>query len=214
MSTGFNPERFDEVMKELRARYEAFAPAPLDLVSQFVYSFLLWEAGAADAERVFKRITAEIVDFNDLRIFLPDEIMSLLGTRYPRGPERALRLRAALNELYQREHAVSFDRLKEAPKRESRQYVETLEGVPPFVSARLTLLGFGGHACPLDERALACLIEDGVFEESTPLDRATASLERHIKAAEGVETHILLMQRREDGGGRGRGGGKKKTRKR
>ena len=198
MSTGFNPDRFDQLLKSLRSRFEAFEPAPLDLVSQFVYSFLLWEAGAAEAERVFRRIAGTIVDFNDLRICLPDEIVEMIGPRYPRVEERAMRLRVALNELYVREHSVSFDRIKDSPKRESRQYVETLEGVPPFVAGRMALLGFGGHACPLDERGLAALISEDVFEPDTPLDRASASLERHVKAAQGVETHILLMQHREE----------------
>lgn len=198
MTTGFNPDRFDALVRELRRRYDVSEPTPLDLETQFVYSFLLWEASAADAERAFKRVTSAVVDYNELRISLPDELVDLLGVRYPRVEERAMRMRAALNELFLREHAVSFERLKDAPKRESRQYVESLDGVPPFVAARVSLLGFGGHAAPLDDRTLERLVEDEVFESGTPLDRAIASLERHIKATHGVETHILLMQRRED----------------
>ena len=45
---------------------------------------------------------------NDLRVSHPQEVVGLLGPRYPRVEERAARLHEALQEIFIREHAVSW----------------------------------------------------------------------------------------------------------
>ncbi len=202
MTTEFHAKPFDALIKKLRDKHGSPAPTPAtDLLEAFVFAFLLWEAEQADAERALKRIAAGVVDFNELRVCLPDEIVSMLGVRYPRAQERAARLKSGLHDVFLREHVVSFDHLRDKPKRAARQYLETLEGAPPFVSARMMVVGFGGHAAPLDERLLGRLTDAGVFDDGLALDRAAGALERHIKAEDAAEAHHLLILGCEDGGG-------------
>lgn len=184
---------FDSLIKRLREKFGAPEPLPLELKDQFVWSFLLWEASLADAERGMKKVQASFIDLNELRVSLVEEIVAVIGPRYPRAEERARRMKSALHSLFLREHAIGFDKLKDMNKRAARQYVEALDSIPHFVSARMALLGLGGHATPLDERMLERLIDEGVFEEGTTLDAATAALERHVKATDAVETHLLLL---------------------
>lgn len=198
---GFYPRVFDALVRKLRERHGQPPPDPRGLLDQFVWSFLLWDAQADDAERALKRIATAVVDFNELRVCLPDEIVSMLGVRYPRAPERAVRLKTSLHDVYLREHAVDFDHLKDKNKRVARQYLDSLDGCPPFVAARMMAVGLGGHAAPLDDRLLARLAGAGVFDEGTALDRAEGLLERHIKAEDALETHLLVMLGCEDGGG-------------
>ncbi|KAK0348203.1 hypothetical protein LTR94_038192, partial [Friedmanniomyces endolithicus] len=54
-------------------------------------------------------------------------------------------------------------------------------------------MGLGGHATPLDDRLLENLIEAGVFDDDATPERAIPALERHVKAEDAVETHMLLM---------------------
>ena len=49
------------------------------------------------------------------------------------------------------------------------------------------------HAVPLEERLLDKLIKAGVFEPETPLDKASGTIERHVKASEGLETYLVLQ---------------------
>lgn len=184
---------FDSLVKRLRDKLGAPEPLPLDLKDQFLWSFLLWEASVADAERAMKKVQSAFIDVNELRVSLVEEIVAVIGPRYPRAEERAKRLKEALHSLFLREHAIGFDHLKEMPKRAARQYIESLDGIPPFVSGRMALLGLGGHATPLDERMLGALIDEEVFEEGVALDAAAAALERHVKATDAVETHMLLL---------------------
>jgi len=183
-----------------------FEPRGEDPIDEFVFSFLLWDAPEARADAAMKRIMAETSDFNDLRVSLPHEIAGILGARYPRVEERALRLRLALNEIFRRENAVSLESLRSRGKKEARDYLQTLEGAPPFVCERVALLCLGGHAAPVDERMLDALVHAGALDDAATVEDAVALLGRHIKAAEALEAHLLLQRWVEDGGAVGEGG--------
>jgi hypothetical protein len=172
-------------------------PALIDpaepLLGEFLRSMLIWEATVADAEAALKRIARNVVDFNELRVCLPDEIVAMLGAGYPRVQERAQRLRAALNELFLREHAVTLQPIADLSKRDAKAYLDSLEGVPPFVSARVCLLCLGVHAAPVDDRILRRLVEAGVVPEDADAEAAAAALERKVRAGEMARVYPLLQ---------------------
>lgn len=192
-TTALNGKAFDGLIRKLREHHGPVTPTQLSLIDQFVWSFLVWEASLAEAERALRKIQSNVVDYNELRVCLPEETVGIIGPRYPRAQERAMRLRAGLQDIYLREHIVSLDHLADAPKRTARQYLDTLDGVPAFVAGRVFLLGLGGHALPLDERLVEKLKEYQMLEEDTTVERAIAALERHVKAEDAPETHLLLV---------------------
>ncbi len=157
-----------------------------------VYSFLLWESTPKHAATGIKQLGDAIIDLNDMRVALPHEIVEITGMRDGIALERTERLRATLNDIFRREHLVTLARLDSISKREVRDYLDGLEGMPSFVSARVTLLGFGGHAIPLDARLQKLLTSEGVFRNGTPMDEAEHWLERQIRAADAVDIALLL----------------------
>lgn len=164
-----------------------------------VYSFLLWESTPEQAAAGLERLGESIIDLNDLRVAMPTEIVETAGMRDSRAHERAERLRATLNDIYCREHVVTLARLETVSKREVRDYLDGLEGMPPFVAARMTLLGFGGHAVPLDARLQQLLTSEGVFQAGIPLEQAEHWLERQIRATDAEEIALLLEGWRDKG---------------
>lgn len=224
MSTANHTAQALGLLRKLRRAYgDPPAPdhsvPPPDPLWHFVYAFLLWDSTAAKADQAMKRVAAAVVDLNELRVCFPEEIGAMLGERYPRVGERAMRLRAALNDIYIREHAVTLEKLKDANKREARQYLSTLDGAPPFVASRVLLLALGGHAIPVDERLLARLVGEGVVEPDATVEKAASLLERVVKAGQGAEAHWALQRWSEEApapssGGRGarKAGGKPKPR--
>lgn len=166
---------------------------PADPIDEFLWSFLLWESTSAKAELALKRILAGAVNNNELRVSLPGEIVGMLGERYPLAEERAVRLRAALDSIFRREHAVSLVHLTLMGKREAKQWLDAIEAVPPFVSARVVLFALGGHAIPLDQRTLDRLIAEELFEPGVALEEATSQLARHIKAADAPDACRLIQ---------------------
>lgn len=190
------------LLKRLRTQHEpvtppAVQPEPPDafdqVVHQLVYSMLLWEASSGQSRAAFKRLRESVVDYNELRVCIADEIGHMLGDRYPLALERALRLRTTLNDLFNRQHAVALAHLKDSPKREARAALDALDGIPPFVAARVALIEFDAHALPCDERLRDLLAKEGVAEDDAPPHEVASWLERHVRHEECLETHLLLQ---------------------
>ncbi len=163
------------------------------ILCEFVRAFMVWENTTAKAAAVIKRLDQSLVDFNDLRICMTDELLRLMGRGVPRLEERAQRLRAALNGVYSREHAVTLEHLATLSKREAREYLESLDGVPRFVSARVMLVCFSAHAAPVDTRIHRRLVEAQAAEADATPDEIAGQLERRVRAGEMPETYALLQ---------------------
>lgn len=163
------------------------------ILCEFVRAFLVWESTTAKAAAVIKRLDQSLVDFNELRICMTDELLRLMGRGVPRVEERAQRLRVALNGVYAREHAVTLEHLATLSKREAREYLESLDGVPRFVSARVMLVCFSAHTAPVDSRILRRLIEAQAAEANASPDEVAGQLERRVRAGEMPETYALLQ---------------------
>lgn len=172
---------------------EPILDADQPVLNEFIRSFLVWEAGVGAARAAARRLAARIVDFNDLRVCLPEDLIAILGERYPLAAERAERIRAALSDLCRRTHAVSMEHVADMAKREAKAYIESLEGVPEFVSARVALLSFEAHAMPMDSRTLARLVDAGAMPDDATPDEAAEQIQRRIKAGELLGTYIGLQ---------------------
>ena len=191
--------RLRTFLDKARAKHKPGTDAPTPafpgedpVVVELVRSFLLWEVGGGAADRAIAAIRRHAVDLNELRVFLPDEIASMLGEGDPRSQERAERLRACLNDIYMREHDVRLTHLLEEGKRDTRHYVETLDGMHPFVAARLVLLCLGGHAFPVDSRLRDALAKArAIPPEQTPQE-AASWVERQVRAGEALPAYLAL----------------------
>lgn len=181
------------VLRKIKGQYEVIELPERSPLEEFIYSFLLWEASAQRADPAFKRLMNHVVDLNELRVCRPSEITAVLGKTYPLVDERAQRLKAALHEIYLREFAVSLDKCVSMNKRDARKYLETLEGMPPYVAARVVLTRLDGHAIPVDDSLLSRLVEAEALEPGLDPARAEGILERHIKAEDALKTHLLLQ---------------------
>lgn len=198
------------LLKKLTNRYGEQQPEPLTagldegvdpLLNLFVYSFLLWDASTGQARAALKRIRETFVDYNELRIAFADEIAAAFGERYPRGYERALRLRSSLHDIFRREHSLSLHSLNELSKREARAYLDSIDGTPAYVSARVLLLGLGGHAIPVDQRIADLLAAEAVLSDDvTDADSAASWLERQIRAGEATPIALVLQAWSDDQG--------------
>ncbi len=162
------------------------------LINEFIFSMLLWEASLSRARTAFEALARGMVDYNELRVSLVEEIVGLIGADYPMAGERALRLRSGLSGIFAREHAVSLASLRDQAKRDARGYLASLSGVPAFVAARVALVGFGTHALPADTRTVAVLASLGILPADLDPERAAGSLEHALRAGEAWSAHIGL----------------------
>jgi len=162
------------------------------LVHELLYAFLLWEAGPALANEGLKAIQEEFVDYNEARIGMSDEVAELLPKKYPLAPERCRRLRAGLNTIFKREHGLSLASLADMSKRDSRAYLDSIEGMTPFVASRITLLGLSAHTFPVDARLVETLSGAGACDEGENPDAVASRLERHFRAGQAAPAYLAL----------------------
>lgn len=187
-------KHWNALLKQLRQEFPVAAPHPPedDLTGLLVRGLLLWEASSHQAELAHQRLRSAFVDLNELRVSMPDDIAQALGERYPLAEERSIRIRAVLHDVFAREHAVSIERLRAAPKRDARHYLVSLDGCPEFASAYVVLHGLDGHAAPVDERLLALLIKAGVVRTGTQTSAVSSWIEHYVPSDECASTCALL----------------------
>lgn len=186
-------KKFAALLSKAQSGYKAEDPPPREPVTQLVVSFLQWGATRKEAEDAFTRLMEVMIDLNDLRVSHPHELLGLIGEEYPEGTQRIIRLRESLNEVYKREHDIQMNTVAGKGKKEQRAYLDTLPGITPYVAAQVTLLSFGGHAMPVDEKLCDLLIEEGCLDDGTDPADAEAYLIRLIKAGDALEAHLALQ---------------------
>ncbi|MEM0915296.1 MAG: hypothetical protein AAGK09_11885 [Planctomycetota bacterium] len=162
------------------------------ILEELLYAFLAWEAGDKKAAPAPAKLAATCVDANELRICLASEIVAALGSTYPKAAERAERIRATLNDIFDREHEVSLASLAAAGKREARQYLDSLEGIPPYVAARTALVALDCHAFPVDDRLRKLLAGESCLPDDETTDSAPGWIERQIRAGEAQPMFLAL----------------------
>lgn len=189
MATDLHPTKLTSLVRKLATATPPELPEQDDPIAVLVFSYLLWEASTEQACEAYGRLLEEIVDFNHLRVCLAHEVVAAIGQRYPRALERCQRLRATLNDIYRREHAVTLTSLESMGKRDIRAYVESLDGIVPFVAARLMMVGFDVHAVPVDDQLRALLIEAKVAADTVEVPELASWITRQVRAGEGLKVH-------------------------
>lgn len=169
---------------------------PLKALVRGAMSFDMPDGRAEDAMRAIDR---EFVDLNELRVATDLEIQELLGVKYPLIERRVAMITQSLNNIFEREHTLSLDRLKTVSKRDARQFLRELPDIHPFVEAYVMLFGFDGHAFPADDEALSHLRGHGIVEDATTIDEAQRFVEHHLKAEECYDLFACLRAGALDG---------------
>lgn len=186
-------KKFASLLKKCLSAYKGEDPPPRDPVAQLIVSYLQWDTTRAKAEDAFVALMNEMIDVNDLRVSHPHELVEVIGEDYPNAVLRMIRLRESLHEVYAREHDIQMHSIAGKGKKEQRAYLDTLPGITPYIAANVTLLSFGGHAMPVDDKLCALLIQEGCLDEGTAPEDAESYLVRQIKAGEALEAHLALQ---------------------
>ena len=168
-------------------------PGVTDATQVLIQSFLVWEWNGSRASSTWARMVEDVTDLNELRVTVVDDYLEYFGGGCPRAEERADRLRSTLRGVFHREHSTDLSGPAGGPKKEFREYLDSLEGMTPFVAARTALIAAGSHAVPVDERTLRLLVKSGVVNSDATIDSASQTMSRLVAAAQGLDTHLALQ---------------------
>jgi hypothetical protein len=193
-----NPSKHADALRSLnrqilkQVKPEPMQPQePLKALVRGAMSFDVSDSKANDAMRLVER---EFVDLNEFRVATDLEIQELLGVRYPQIERRVAMITQGLNYIFEKEHTLSLDRLKEISRRDARNFLRELPDIHPFVEAYVMLHSFDGHAVPVDDQILAMLRDEDVVEEDTELEDAQKFVEHHLKTGEAYPFFVAARQ--------------------
>jgi endonuclease III len=193
-----NANKHSDDLKHLQKRLlKEIKPEPrqtLDALDALVRGAMSYDVTDTRADDAMKAIGKEFVDLNELRVATDLEIQELLGVRYPEIEERVAMITQSLNDIFEREHTMSLDRLKAVSKRDARQFIRELPGITPFVEAYVMLYAFDGNAFPMDLEMLGYLRDQEIVEEEATLEEAQKFVENHVKGEEIYDFYVALRR--------------------
>jgi endonuclease III len=181
-------------MKRLVKEHKPEPKQPQDPLQALVRAAMSFDMPDAKADEAMRHIEREFVDLNELRVATDLEIHEMLGVRYPAIEKRVAMITQSLNNIFEREHTLSLDRLRTVSKRDARKFLSELPDIHPFVEAYVMLFGFDGHAFPLDAELLDYLRDQGIVEEGAGVEEAQKFLEHQLKAEECYDLFLALRR--------------------
>ena len=165
---------------------------PLEPMDHLIVGILRRNASRHQALAALRALREEFVDFNEMRVAPAKDIAELLGKNMPLARLKAEVLTQALNRVLDQTSELGLGKLTELGKRELHAYLREKFALDSYTEAYMTLMVFGGHAVPVDERLLEKLkLEDLVHSEST-VDVARFALEKVVSEKNAVEVYEAM----------------------
>ncbi|MCC6422183.1 MAG: hypothetical protein IT447_01790 [Phycisphaerales bacterium] len=184
-------EGLKSLLKKMLKEHKPQPKEAMEPLKALVRGAMSFDVSDAKADEAMKLIDREFVDLNELRVATDLEIAELLGTKYPAIERRVAMITLSLNHIFEKEHTLSLERLKNVSKRDARQFLRGLPDIHPFVEGYVMLYGFDAPAIPMDDELLEFMREHEIVDEQITLDEAQRFVEHHLKDKECYEFHIL-----------------------
>jgi endonuclease III len=192
-----NASQFETRLKELLARLqsefgEPKDPTTGDVAEEILLGIFGRDTTEAKARDALKRLRTGMVDYNEMRVAAPVDVIEELGPNFPGVREKALGMVRILSTIYEQMETLDLAEMKAKPKREAQKWLSDLPGMDPYTLGRVMLLCFGGHAVPVSTSVLANLQAQGLFEPTVTTAEAQSVLERHVRAQDAMKAFWLL----------------------
>lgn len=193
-----NASQFEARLKDLVGRLQAEFGEPkepasdVDVAEEILLGIFGRDTTEAKARDALARLRAGMVDYNEMRVAAPVDVIEELGPAFPGVREKALDMVRILSTIYEQLETLDLTPMKAKPKREAQKWLSELPRMDPYTLGRVMLLCFGGHAVPVSTSVLANLQAEGLFEPGVSAADAQGIMERHVRAQDAYRTFWLL----------------------
>lgn len=167
-------------------------PAPTEPLHQLAIAAFAVSYGEGHAAKIVDSLLSNMAGWNEVRVSRPAEINKAIGNVVSTTLEPCQRLLNMLEAVYDRENALTLDRLKQLGRREARQYLDSLGGVDEYGVASVALWSLGGHGIPVSDDLLKELRAEGLVHPDATRGEVQAFLERHVSAADAQVFSIVM----------------------
>lgn len=182
--------RFYRSVKPGHARVEK--PEHGDIVAAMVYGIISEKLTEHKARAVVRRFESHFVDYNDLRVSRPDEIIAIIGEDSAAAQQTASSLLEALRAIFEKYNTLSLEVLRKMGKRPARSLLAQLQGMSQFAIDYCMLTALGSHAIPLTETMIKYLRDNELVHPQADEQDIEGFLVRQISADKVYEFYALL----------------------
>lgn len=192
-----NASQFEARLKELLGRLQSEFGEPKDVLTGDVAEEILLgifgrDTTEAKARDALARLRTGMVDYNEMRVAAPVDVIEELGPNFPGVREKAQDMVRILSAIYDQLETLDLTEMKAKPKREAHKWLSDLPGMDSYTLGRVMLLCFGGHAVPVSTSVLANLQAQGLFEPTVTAAEAQSVLERHVRSQDALKAFWLM----------------------
>jgi hypothetical protein len=188
--------RLKEIIHKLQADYGNSEQHPTsgDIIEEILLGILGRDTSEPKARDALQRLRRSMVDFNEMRVAAPGDVVDEIGPNFPDIDFKAQDLVAALSYIYEHLETLDLTEFKAKPKREAGKWLSEVPGIDPYALGRVMLLCFGAHSVPVNRPALGWLQHQGLFDPSVEVSDAQGILERHVRANDAMKVFHLLQR--------------------
>jgi endonuclease III len=188
-------QRLKKLYRGLKRVHPKIEPLSYDdPVDALIYGVVSEKRSLSAAEAAMRAMRRTFINWNDLRVSRPEEIVEVLGDNTPTGRDMAFLLTNALRAVFDVHHTVSLQALKKLGKRPARQAIEKLGGVSRFTVSYCMLTSLQAHAVPLTESMLAYLKQHKVVDAQADEEEIEGFLTRQVPAKNAYEFYAILRE--------------------
>jgi len=171
-----------------------------DIAESLVHAAVLEHVSESAMRAAFKRFGEHFVDFNDLRVSRPEEIVDMLGQDSEEARKVGAGVVRILTSVFRKYNNVNLGSLRKLGKRQGRVILEKFDGMSRFCVDYCMLTALQGHAIPLTEAMVKYLKDNGLVHPEAQLDEIEGFLTRQVSAANAYEFYVLLRRESESKG--------------
>lgn len=168
-----------------------------DLTESLVHGVILEHFTESGTRSALRRFNEYFVDYNDMRVSRPEEIMEMLADESETARSVAVNTVKVLASIFRKYNTVNLESLKKAGKRQARAVLEKFDGTSAFSVDYCTLTALQGHAIPLTGRMIEYLRENELVHPDADQQEIEGFLCRQIPAAKAYEFYSLLRHESE-----------------
>ncbi len=145
-----------------------------------------------EAHLALARLKAGFVDYNELRVSRPREIVKTLGKKFPNADVVVDRIIQVLNSVFNNNDGLDMAGIDDMGKRDAQAVIKDIEGITPYIYSFFIMYYIEAHAFPLNENMYKVLQEEDVVNPASDFNDVHGFLERQIAAAKARETFVML----------------------
>ncbi len=191
-----NATQYEKKLKKLLTdarKLQVDKPDQVDSLELLIRSVLESNVPPRRVDEAMDALRGAFVDFNEVRVALPRELVEVIGKDFPYAKLKARMLSSVMQSVFIRRNEINLAYMEEMTKRDLRRHLEEI-GLTPYAAALMVLVGFDGHAIPVDEDLRDLLeIEEYIYPGSDIPD-VQGFLERVISQKNALQAHEFFRR--------------------